>query len=110
MCTDVLTACKSGYHIHAGLEKGQKRMLNPLEPELQMVISRNAGAGIRTQILCESRSSQCSSLLSHLTLAPFWAFFLSLPLYDLYSVTLGRLQAGIFMTRDLHGSVRLAGF
>jgi hypothetical protein len=56
MITDVLSSCMSVHCLHAG--RGHKRMSEPLEPELQMVVSCFVDAENQTQVLW--KSSQCS--------------------------------------------------
>jgi hypothetical protein len=43
-----------------GAHRGQKRVLDPLKPELQMTVSHHVGAGNKIRIL--SKNSQCSLL------------------------------------------------
>lgn len=46
----------------------QRRMSDPLEPELGVVLSHHVGAGHRTGVLC--RSTKCPQLLSNILQAP----------------------------------------
>ena len=39
MCMNVLPACMFLYHMYAGAHGGQKRALDPLELELQIILS-----------------------------------------------------------------------
>ncbi|KAL6041276.1 hypothetical protein STEG23_022982 [Scotinomys teguina] len=45
-------------HLHAGSIGGQKKTLNPLELELQMVVNCRVDAGHQIQVFC--KNSQCS--------------------------------------------------
>lgn len=50
MCMDVLPSCMCVYHVHASTPppRGQERALDPLELELQMLVSHYASAGNET--------------------------------------------------------------
>jgi hypothetical protein len=50
----------------SGVHRGQKRALEPLGVELQMVVSHHVGAESGTQVLC--RSNKCFKPLSHLSI------------------------------------------
>lgn len=52
------------------IQGGQKRGLNPLEQEVQMVINHHVGSGNGTCVLC--KSTKCSELLSLLS-SPYCA-------------------------------------
>jgi hypothetical protein len=62
MNMDVLPACMSVYH---GACRGQNKVSDILELELQMVVSHHVGAEAQTQVLY--KSNKCSKLLSHLS-------------------------------------------
>ena len=49
-----------------GTHYGQKRVLEPVELRLQMVVSHHVDAGNQSQVLC--KSSQCSYPLSPMSL------------------------------------------
>ena len=57
MYANILSVCSA--------HRGQKRASDPLEPELQMVLSCQTGARKQTPVPC--KSSQCSQPLSHLS-------------------------------------------
>lgn len=54
----------SAYHMSAGALGGQKRVWDPLELELQVVMSCRVGAEKQTQVLCRNSSAlnHCLSL------------------------------------------------
>jgi hypothetical protein len=54
MCVHVLTACMSVDTYVPAVQEGGKRTSNPLELELQMVVSHYVGAGNGTCVLCNS--------------------------------------------------------
>lgn len=49
--TSILPACMSAYHMCAGAQVNQKRVLDPLDLELQMVVRYHVGSGNQTCIL-----------------------------------------------------------
>ena len=53
-----------------GAGRGQKRLLESLELELQVAVSHYVGAGNGTRVLW--KSSECSSLLRHLSSPSFF--------------------------------------
>ena len=57
MCIGVLLACMSVYYV-SGAHGGQKRVLNPLGLESQIVVNCHVGVGAHTKVLW--KSSQCS--------------------------------------------------
>ena len=68
MCLNVsfayMCVCPSMYAYARG---GQKRMSDPLELILGMVVGHHVGVGDQTQVFC--KNSQCSKLLCHLSRA-----------------------------------------
>jgi hypothetical protein len=61
MCVDFCWHVPCIYSAHGD----QKRELDPLELEIQTIVSYHVGAGNQIQVL--SKNSQCSKLLSHLS-------------------------------------------
>lgn len=59
MCVSILPACKSVFHV-AGANGSQKRIVSPLELELQMIIGYHKVLGIKPGC-----SSSASSGLNH---------------------------------------------
>lgn len=45
MCMGILTACMSAYHMHVGAYGGQKKVPDPLDLVLQMVVSCRMSSG-----------------------------------------------------------------
>ena len=54
MCMSVPPVCVHVYYIHAGARGGQKRVLDPLEVELQMFVSYHIGSGKQALVLCKN--------------------------------------------------------
>jgi hypothetical protein len=52
MCVAVLSACVPVHPVHCVELLGQKRVLEPLELKLGMVVRHPVGAGNRTQAMC----------------------------------------------------------
>ena len=66
LCIHLCTMCMPGAC------RGQKRVLDHLELELQRVVNHHVDAGNQTQFLC--KSNKCSSLLSHLNRSLMFSF------------------------------------
>jgi hypothetical protein len=50
MCRNILSECISVYHSMPGAHGGQKRPLDPLELEAQMVVSYHVGVGNQSHL------------------------------------------------------------
>ena len=57
MCVRVLPASIYVYPVDVLRFRGQKRVLDPLELELNVIVSHHSGAGNGTWVLCKSKCS-----------------------------------------------------